>query len=182
VAPARSSRSSIHDLSLMDIARLNHAPRVICRVGLFKHGMQLERSAGPVIEKWRMKAQCRGLTPEEINDAFYPSDNVGITPEARNLCDACPVGDQCLNYALDSEGNRAAGARFGIWNKTTPAMRARMARNKRSPKPNQLLVKDIVAEGRKARQAKEAARKVNPSAHRPCACTDCDVAENRAPG
>ncbi len=55
---------------------------------------------------------CAGISNPDI---FF-SEEVAEQEQAINLCAACPVLDQCLNYALRNE-------LYGIWGGTTPAER-----------------------------------------------------------
>lgn len=45
--------------------------------------------------------------------------------EARTLCEACPVKDQCLLHALENK------ERFGMWGGLTPIERRRIERRER---------------------------------------------------
>jgi hypothetical protein len=43
------------------------------------------------------------------------------------VCEQCPVAQQCLAYALETEANERPDDRFGLWAFTTPALRWRIA-------------------------------------------------------
>lgn len=60
--------------------------------------------AGLTGEEWRDFALCAETDPE----AFFPEKGAS-TREARQVCRACPVRAECLEYALDHH------ERFGIW-------------------------------------------------------------------
>jgi WhiB family transcriptional regulator, redox-sensing transcriptional regulator len=64
---------------------------------------------------WNAEAACRGLSP----GIFYP-DDVGEHYDdltmALVLCEGCKVRDECLDHALQYEGD-------GIWAGTTPRER-----------------------------------------------------------
>lgn len=67
------------------------------------------------IQKWRDKAQCRGL---DVN-LFMPNDE-GAIPRAQMLgaiavCDICAVMDECRNYAISA--NITVGIYGGLSNK-----------------------------------------------------------------
>jgi len=79
---------------------------------------------------WRDDAACLDVDP----DLFFPIGTTGPAldqiDEAKRICLACPVRNQCLAWALDLE------AASGIWGGTTDderrAMREAAARH-RSP-------------------------------------------------
>ena len=53
---------------------------------------------------WQDFALCAETDP----DAFFPEKG-GSTREAKRVCAACPVADECLTHALEHD------ERFGIW-------------------------------------------------------------------
>lgn len=55
-------------------------------------------------EPWMVDGLCAQTDPE----AFFP-DKGGTTKPAKAICHGCPVTEECLTYALDSD------QRFGIW-------------------------------------------------------------------
>lgn len=57
-----------------------------------------------VSQEWQEQALCAQTDPE----AFFPEKG-GSTREAKRICRACVVRDQCLEYALEHD------ERFGIW-------------------------------------------------------------------
>ncbi|MEY2468459.1 MAG: WhiB family transcriptional regulator, redox-sensing transcriptional regulator [Actinomycetota bacterium] len=69
---------------------------------------------------WRNRAACRGIDP----DIFFP-----VTDEdaeaAKAVCDACPVREACLEFAL------AAREREGVWGGATERERRRIIRQRR---------------------------------------------------
>lgn len=65
-----------------------------------------------VDETWRESALCAQTDPE----AFFP-DQGGSTRSARNVCAACDVATQCLDYALEHN------ERFGVWGGLTERSR-----------------------------------------------------------
>lgn len=72
-------------------------------------------------EAWRAYANCKGLGP----DLFYPETD--ITDAAKEICRACVVREECLEYAL---ANRE---KFGVWggmtkNERQALLRERMAK------------------------------------------------------
>lgn len=57
-----------------------------------------------VSQEWQEQALCAQTDPE----AFFPEKG-GSTREAKRICRACVVRDECLEYALEHD------ERFGIW-------------------------------------------------------------------
>lgn len=72
----------------------------------------------PVDEReWMLQAKCLDADPE----AFFPEKG-GSTREAKRICAACPVRDDCLDHAIANE------ERFGIWGGYSERERRRMRR------------------------------------------------------
>lgn len=71
-------------------------------------------------QTWRDKSACRGLDP----GIFYPSGDED-SPEAKAVCDDCPVRQPCLEHAL------AAREAEGIWGGLNPRERRRLIRQRR---------------------------------------------------
>lgn len=65
---------------------------------------------------------CRGATPEQINDTWFPSQAITVDM-AREACAGCPVRAECLEKALRLNETE------GIWGGTTPDERKTMRRN-----------------------------------------------------
>lgn len=66
---------------------------------------------------WYDDALCAQVDPA----IFFPA-NGGTTRPGRSVCAACPVLDQCLEYAL------ATDELWGIWGGTTESERLRLRR------------------------------------------------------
>jgi WhiB family redox-sensing transcriptional regulator len=66
---------------------------------------------------WMLEARCLDADPE----AFFPEKG-GSTREAKRICAACPVRDECLDYALAND------ERFGIWGGLSERERRRAKR------------------------------------------------------
>lgn len=66
---------------------------------------------------WMLQARCLDADPE----AFFPEKG-GSTREAKRICAACPVRDDCLDYALAND------ERFGIWGGLSERERRRAKR------------------------------------------------------
>jgi WhiB family redox-sensing transcriptional regulator len=75
------------------------------------------------VSAWRGRSACRDSDP----DIFFPIGSSGPAVEqietARRICAACPVGDQCLEFALET--NQEAG----IWGGTTEDERRRLRKS-----------------------------------------------------
>ena len=69
---------------------------------------------------WSQRAACIGVDPE----LFWPETQAhDTTRKAQEICLSCPVADQCLTYAIDTNQTH------GIWGGLTPA--GRLAYRKR---------------------------------------------------
>jgi WhiB family transcriptional regulator, redox-sensing transcriptional regulator len=84
------------------------------------------RTSQRSLESWRRNAACNGTH----TDLFFPVGEVGEEPvrqaeEAKVVCFACPVRQECLEYAL------ATDQPFGIWGGTTEAERRAIKRRRR---------------------------------------------------
>jgi len=66
---------------------------------------------------WVLEAKCLDADPE----AFFPEKG-GSTREAKRICTACPVRNECLEHALGND------ERFGIWGGLSERERRRMKR------------------------------------------------------
>lgn len=76
--------------------------------------------------EWVKSADCAGIDP----DLWFPGSEDDRT--AAVICHTCPVKAECLEYAMDAEGDRSRRMRFGIYGGLGPAERARLARERRS--------------------------------------------------
>lgn len=68
---------------------------------------------------WYVDALCARVDPE----LFFPEGTHGR--EAKKVCAACPVRDQCLGYAIDNHEQE------GIWGGLSPS-----GRRRRKPAPS----------------------------------------------
>lgn len=66
---------------------------------------------------WQQHALCAQTDPE----AFFPEKG-GSTREAKSVCFACEVREECLDYALAND------ERFGIWGGLSERERRRLRR------------------------------------------------------
>lgn len=66
---------------------------------------------------WQERALCAQTDPE----AFFPEKG-GSTRDAKRVCSACPVRDECLDYAM------AHDEKFGIWGGLSERERRRLRR------------------------------------------------------
>lgn len=73
---------------------------------------------------WRDRAACRGVDPE----LFFPIGRDDVErPEidaAKQICEGCPVHDECLAYALRTRQPE------GIWGGLTSTERRALARRR----------------------------------------------------
>ena len=67
------------------------------------------------IEEWQDRALCAETDPE----AFFPEKG-GSTRDAKRICAACEVKQECLEYALAND------ERFGIWGGLSERERRRL--------------------------------------------------------
>ena len=77
--------------------------------------VQYARIDGPLA--WQQHALCAQTDPE----AFFPEKG-GSTREAKAVCQACQVREECLEYALAND------ERFGIWGGMSERERRRLRR------------------------------------------------------
>ena len=76
---------------------------------------------------WQVQANCLGVDP----DLFFPERGAS-TREAKAVCRACVVRQDCLEYALVN------GEKFGIWGGLSERERRRLRRQRalaRRPAP-----------------------------------------------
>ena len=66
---------------------------------------------------WQSDALCAQTDPE----AFFPEKG-GSTRDAKRICTACDVRDECLEYALEND------ERFGIWGGLSERERRKLKR------------------------------------------------------
>lgn len=97
----------------MDYKASNSAPRT--RSG---RSMSLDDLFGAAEQEWQEQALCAQTNPE----AFFPEKG-GSTREAKRICQACAVRDECLEYALLND------ERFGIWGGLSERERRRLKRD-----------------------------------------------------
>ncbi|WP_245906468.1 WhiB family transcriptional regulator [Mycolicibacterium palauense] len=69
--------------------------------------------------QWQLRARCRGLS----TDIFFAADHsIGASrlrheEQAKQVCRACPVRQECLAHAVDND------EQHGIWGALTPRER-----------------------------------------------------------
>ncbi|MEU4261779.1 WhiB family transcriptional regulator [Streptomyces sp. NPDC025273] len=82
------------------------------------------------MDNWRMLAACRDEDP----DLFFPIGSTGPalvqTEDAKAVCAACPVRDQCLEWAL--ENGQDSGVWGGLSENERRALKRRSRRQARS--------------------------------------------------
>jgi WhiB family redox-sensing transcriptional regulator len=82
---------------------------------------------------WMAEGNCRLYPPS----TFFPSDGVGVD-RARKICRGCPVGERCLEYALDNRIDH------GVWGGCSERERRRILKRRRdeSDEPTLRLASD----------------------------------------
>lgn len=100
-----------------DIAREPHLHAEHAHQGSSKRRPRTaeEQLFDAVERQWHEYGLCLETDPE----AFYP-DKGGSTREAKMVCQACPVKDECLEYALLND------ERYGIWGGLSDRERRRL--------------------------------------------------------
>ena len=73
-------------------------------------------------ETWMSAANCVGTDPE----AWFPGKGGRLSGFQKRVCDACPVREACLEYALEFRLG-------GIWGGTTEIERRTMRRASKVP-------------------------------------------------
>lgn len=78
------------------------------------------------MDNWRDHAACR----QEDPDLFFPIGTTGPaqvqTQQAKAVCQQCPVREQCLAWALETDQT------IGVWGGTTELERRALRRRARS--------------------------------------------------
>lgn len=77
----------------------------------------MSRRDSSEVYDWRDDALCR----EVDADGFFVEKG-GSTVAIKRICKACPVKQECLEYAFDND------ERYGVWGGTSERERARMKR------------------------------------------------------
>lgn len=76
----------------------------------------------PTPINWCARSACKDQDP----DLFFPEGDAGLallqTREAQSVCAQCPVRQQCLNWALETDQE------FGVWGGTSAAERRSIKR------------------------------------------------------
>lgn len=83
-------------------------------------------------EEWALDAACLGI-PTEM---FFPDSGLNISNSVElkmivRLCHECPVQAECLQSALDREGDCGRGMRHGVWGGKTPQQRHHIVKGRR---------------------------------------------------
>lgn len=74
--------------------------------------------------EWQDGSVCQKMDPDVF---FGAGDKMTVTEEAnaKRICAGCPVADQCLNFALDTNQS------WGVWGAKTEQERRRLRRGRR---------------------------------------------------
>lgn len=102
------------DPSFLELVSENAEPRH----NLFDLAHDFDQLFDAVELDWQEQALCAQTDPE----AFFPEKG-GSTREAKRICQACSVRDECLEYALEHD------ERFGIWGGLSERERRRLKKN-----------------------------------------------------
>jgi WhiB family redox-sensing transcriptional regulator len=76
----------------------------------------------PAPPEWRQHGACRGIDP----DLFYPERGESLEA-AKQICAACPVRGECLDFALD------LNEKFGVWGGKSERERRKLRRRQHGP-------------------------------------------------
>lgn len=79
-------------------------------------------------EPWRFEAACLWMSIDQAMATFFPpagkTDRSVIYDRAREVCDSCPVADECLNDAVAKQdiyhgfrGGLSAWERRKVWDR-----------------------------------------------------------------
>ncbi|MEU5900635.1 WhiB family transcriptional regulator [Streptomyces venezuelae] len=72
---------------------------------------------------WMADALCAQVGP----DLFFPNSAAGYR-QAKQICDRCPVREDCTEAAAAYEGTSHRHLRHGTWGGLTPTTRTRQNR------------------------------------------------------
>jgi WhiB family transcriptional regulator, redox-sensing transcriptional regulator len=70
--------------------------------------------------EWMNEARCRGMNPR----LFFPEYDWHIDPSVVTACHECPVRDDCLGWALETNQE------YGYWGGLTEEQRANINRTR----------------------------------------------------
>jgi len=79
---------------------------------------------------WREAASCAQVGYPEL---YFVEEHAGRGDyvEGRKICAGCSVQVECLEFAMESEGQRVSESRYGLWGGLDPLERAELARQRR---------------------------------------------------
>ena len=115
------------------VSTYNHGCRcVLCLAAMSDYRGELRARTGrrhggraasgrPVLEdpmRWTERAACRDI-PKTV---FFPEGGTAAYRQAKSICAACPVTDECLSYALRTHQHE------GCWGGLAPDERYRKER------------------------------------------------------
>lgn len=75
--------------------------------------------------EWMDQALCAQTDPE----LFFPDEGRGYS-DAKKICAACPVSDECGDFAQALEGDLSSVYRHGTWAGQAPQGRAQIAKGR----------------------------------------------------
>lgn len=73
--------------------------------------------------RWMSRGACRG----QDTSTFFPRN--GKSNRAKELCGACPVSVECLDFAMDAEHEEGLDMRHGIYGGLTGRERLELAQS-----------------------------------------------------
>jgi WhiB family transcriptional regulator, redox-sensing transcriptional regulator len=73
-------------------------------------------------QAWAARGECRHSDPELFFPITAAAPAASQLAEAREICDRCPVRQECLTFALET------GQDFGVWGGTTEIERRAIRR------------------------------------------------------
>lgn len=87
----------------------------------------------PIIssEPWQVEAACIEVGPAPWET--WPGSITQMNAEAIRICNGCPVRQECLDFAMDVEGDASVRGRWNIYGGRTPAQRAALAAKRSTP-------------------------------------------------
>lgn len=71
--------------------------------------------------KWQNDAACKDMSLVSY-EPFYPNRGRSAEKDTGNICNSCPVKDQCLDHALKYE-------KYGYWGGTNARQRIKMRKD-----------------------------------------------------
>ncbi len=78
---------------------------------------------------WRREAACSGYLPNDADeDIWFGKSTIRMHPEAKKLCQSCPVTSECLLNAISEEAAGDVTLIYGVRGGMTAQARKRLIR------------------------------------------------------